>query len=116
MAVRRWRSRLGAEAERDLKDILRWTAGRFGVDQARRYRRTILLAIRDLENGPDALGSKARDDITPGLRTLHVARNRGRGRHFLMYRASTSGAIDILRILHDGMDTQRHVPPRDNEG
>jgi len=115
MAVRRWRPRLGAEAERDLNDILRWTASRFGVEQARRYRRTILLAIRELEGGPDALGSRARDEIMPGLRTLHVARQGRRGRHFLMYRASTSDAIDILRILHDGMDTQRHVPPPEEE-
>jgi toxin ParE1/3/4 len=104
-----WLPRLGAEAERDLTDIVRWTARHFGAAQARFYRQAILAAIRDLENGPDTPGSKARDEILPGLRTLHVARHGRRGRHFLMYRAS-GHHIDILRILHDSMELGRHLP------
>jgi toxin ParE1/3/4 len=106
-----WRPRLGAAAERDFAAILRWTAQRFGAGRARVYRQTLLLAVRDLASGPDVLGSKARDDILPGLRSLHVARRGRRGRHLLLYRAAGDAEIEILRILHDSMELRRHLPP-----
>jgi toxin ParE1/3/4 len=45
MAGGRWRTRLGAEAERDLANILQWTAVNFGTRQARVYRDTLLRAM-----------------------------------------------------------------------
>jgi toxin ParE1/3/4 len=63
-----------------------------------------------LGHGPDVAGSKVRDETMPGLRTLHVARSGRRGSHFLMYRAAPMRTIEIVRILHDRMDLQRHVP------
>lgn len=105
---RAWFPHLSSEAERDLKEIVRWTARHFGATQARLYRKTILSAIHDLENGPEIPGSRAREEIMPGLRTLHVARHGQRGRHFLIYRASAPD-IRILRILHDSMELSRHV-------
>src|SRR5262245_47327139 len=113
----RWRVRLGAVAELDFANILRWTAENFGARQAGIYRDTLLAAIRELANGPDVVGSKVRDDIIPGLRTLHVARHGRRGRHFLLFRVTEGRIIEIGRILHDQMDLQRHVPfPRDEDG
>jgi toxin ParE1/3/4 len=53
------------------------------------------------------------------LFTLHVARKRRRGRHFILFRADTNpnrGLIDVLRILHDAMDLERHVPDEDDDG
>jgi toxin ParE1/3/4 len=47
-----------------------------------------------------ALNSKAREDIAPGLRSLHVG---GRGRHVLFFRPSGDNVITVLRILHDAM-------------
>ncbi len=105
-----WRIRLGAAAELDFANLLKWTAENFGVRQSRIYRDTAVQAISELADGPDVAGSKARDEIMPGLRTLHVARHGRRGRHFLMYRVAPGGIIEIGRILHDGMDLQRHVP------
>ena len=55
-------------------------------------------------------GSKGRDEILPGLRTLHVARRGRRGSHILMYRAAPQSTIEIVRILHDRMDLQRQAP------
>jgi toxin ParE1/3/4 len=110
MAGRRWRVRLGAAAELDFANILKWTAENFGLRQAQLYRDTLVQAIGALSDGPEVAGSKDRHEIMPGLRTLHVARHGRRGSHFLMYREAASETIEIVRILHDRMDLQRHVP------
>jgi len=114
MAERRWRVRLGAAAEVDFANILKWTTENFGARQSRVYRDTLVQAIGELADGPDVLGSKARDEIMAGLRTLHIARRGRRGSHLLMYRGSSS-KIEIVRILHDRMDLQRHVPSAPDE-
>jgi len=107
---RGWRVRLGATAELDFANILKWTTENFGERQSRFYRSTIVQAISELGDGANVAGSRARDDIMPGLRTLHVARQGHRGSHFLMYRVTPKSTIEIVRILHDRMDLQRHIP------
>ena len=109
MAERKWRVRLGDAAERDLVNILEWTAENFGVRQSLLYRDTIVRAIKELTNGPDVPGAKVRDEIMPGVRTLHVARHGRRGRHLLLYRIVRGRTMEVGRILHDGMDLQRHL-------
>jgi toxin ParE1/3/4 len=110
MAERNWRVRLGAAAELDFVNILRWTTENFGAEQARVYRDTLLKAIAELADGPDIAGSRVRNDIMAGLRTLHVARHGRRGRHFLLFRVAKGRIIEIGRILHDQMDLPRHLP------
>src|SRR5262245_10747050 len=115
MVEREWLVRLGDAAELDLANILTWTTETFGGRQSRTYRDTLLQAIRKLERGPDVAGSKARDEIMSGLRTLHVARHGRGGRHVLMYRVTSATTIEIMRILHDGMDFRRHLPASGDE-
>jgi toxin ParE1/3/4 len=115
MAERRWRVRLGAAAELDFANIVKWTTENFGARQSRIYQSTLVEAIGELADGPDVLGSKARDEIMTGLRTVHVARQGRRGSHFLMYRVAPKTTIEIVRILHDRMDLQRHLPFSPNE-
>jgi toxin ParE1/3/4 len=110
MARRHWRIRLSASVERDFIAILEWTAEQFGRRQALIYRRTLLSAVADLSNGRCITDSQARDEIRPGVRSLHVARKGRRGRHFVLYQANENGAIDVLRILHYSMDVVRHIP------
>ena len=110
MAERRWRVRLGATAELDFANILKWTTENFGARQSRAHQNTLVQAIGELADGPDVSGSKARDEIMSGLRTVHVARQGRRGSHFLMYRVVPETTIEIVRILHDRMDLQRHLP------
>jgi toxin ParE1/3/4 len=107
-----WRVRLGAVAERDFIDIIAWTRERFGPRQARVYRQTLLLAIQALEHGPEPLGTRLREEIGEGVRTLHIARAGRRGRHFILYRAHGQ-VIEVVRILHDAMDLARHMPGYD---
>jgi toxin ParE1/3/4 len=104
-----WTVRLGQQAEQDYVEILQWTTKTFCEGQANTYAETMALAIEALEGGPDVLGAKARDDIQPGIRTLHVARQGRTGRHFVVFRVVGSD-IDVLRLLHDSMDLPRHLP------
>jgi toxin ParE1/3/4 len=59
MAERRWRVRLGAAAEIDFANIVKWTNENFGARQSRVYQSTLVQAIGELARGPDVSGSKA---------------------------------------------------------
>ena len=61
MVERRWRVLLGAAAELDFANIVKWTAENSGARQSRIYRDTLVQAIRELAEGPDVVGSKARE-------------------------------------------------------
>ena len=104
-----WQVRLASQAELDLLDIGTWTAENFGARQAEYYVETVTLAIEALHDGPETLGAKKRDDIGPGICTLHVARNGRKGRHFVVFKEVTGQIIDVLRLLHDSMDLARHL-------
>jgi toxin ParE1/3/4 len=115
MAERGWRVRLGAAAEVDFADILKWSTENFGARQSRLYRDILVQAIGELADSPNVAGSRARDEIMAGLRTLHVARRGRRGSHVLMYRVAPNSTIEIVRILHDRMDLWRHVSSAPDE-
>ncbi|MDR2239797.1 MAG: type II toxin-antitoxin system RelE/ParE family toxin [Zoogloeaceae bacterium] len=104
-----WAVRLTRQAEQDFTDIVRWTAQHFGALQAQRYADTLGQALQALTAGPDLPDIKKRDEIAPGIRTLHVARHARKGRHFVVLRVAASDTLDVLRILHDSMDLARHV-------
>ena len=104
-----WKVRLAARAELDFSEIITWTIENFGERQARTYVETLSLAIEALHDGPEQLGAKVRDDIGPGIRTLHVARQGRIGRHFVVFREAKDQYIDVLRLLHDSMDLARRL-------
>lgn len=116
-SARRWTVRLAAAAEADFQEILRWTLVQFGEPQTRVYAETLSAALEALSAGPNVAGARKRDDVAKGLYTLHVARKGRKGRHFVMFRigrAQGCEVIDVLRILHDAMDLQRHLPRTDD--
>jgi toxin ParE1/3/4 len=114
-----WTVELAAAAQADFRDILRWTTLQFGKAQARVYEAALSDAIDALIVGPDAKGVRKRGDLHPGLFMLHVTRNKHKGRHVILFRVDEqkTGTIEVLRILHDSMDLQRHLSlqeePRD---
>ena len=112
----RWTVRLTATAEADFQEVLRWTLAQFGEAQARIYAETLAAALKDLATGPTVTGARERNDIAKGLSTLHVARKGRKDRHFVMFRTGQvqdRKVIEVLRLLHDAMDLQRHLPPTD---
>ena len=68
------------------------------------YRRTLVLALAALYEGPYLPDSQPRDEVRPGLRSLHVARKGRRSRHFILYPTRDAERIEVVRILHDSMD------------
>lgn len=116
MAENSWTVRLSAAAEADFRQILRWTVDNFGSAQARAYADTLSSALKALCAGPSIIGVKERPEIGTNIWTLHVARNGRQGRHFIMFRVAAapgSKVIDVLRLLHDSMDLERHLPQSD---
>ena len=109
-----WQVRLAEQAELDFLDIVTWTVENFGARQADSYRETLTQASEALHDGPEILGAKAREEIGPGIRTLHVAREGRRGRHFVVFREAEGQIIDVLRLLHDSMDLARHLSLANN--
>ena len=104
-----WAVRLAEKAEHDLLDALVWTTDQFGALQADDYLETLTLALEALTDGPNIVGSKVRDDIGLGIRTLHVARLGRKGRHLVVFRFADGQVIDVIRLLHDSMDLAKHL-------
>ncbi len=105
-----WTVRLVAASERDYQEITKRSAQDFGSLQAEVYAETLGLAIDALrEEGPETIGVKDREEIGPGIFTLHAARHKRKASHFLVFRVMGIRTIEVLRILHDRMDLARHI-------
>lgn len=103
------RIRLTAQAENDFLNIATWTKQAFGTQQSDHYIDTLLLAIEAIASNPNLPGVRVRDDLAPGACTLHAARSGRKARHFIVFKKNEPDLIDILRVLHDSMDLQRHL-------
>lgn len=87
---------LSPAARADLADIWRYTAQRWDQDQAERYTGEIINACRELADARRQ--GRAIDDVRKGYFKSAV------GSHFLIYRLTSDGTFDIVRILHQRMD------------
>lgn len=115
--------RIAPLARRDIAGILAWSGERFGARVRARYRRLIHGAIHDLAVAPERPGSRARPELGDEIRTYHLASSRERARdeggiirrprHLLVYRVLGTTHIEIVRVLHDAMDLERHLPEED---
>ena len=95
-------------ARRDIAEVIHYTVERWGLDQAREYANLIEEALVAIATNP--VRGQARDDVRPGLRSLHI-RQRGRpARHVLFYRTNAAGSVEVVRFLHDAMDFAQHLP------
>lgn len=104
-----WKIEQTSRAKQDHAGIIRWTAEHFGLHQARIYNETLNRALAALRDGPDTLGVKQRDDLAPGILSLHVAQGGRKGRHFIVFRIRDECCIEVLRLLHDSMDLSSHL-------
>ena len=103
--------RLTREAERDLAEIARYTVQTFGADQAMRYAALVERALVLLVDNPLRPASRERDELRPGVRSLHLSRAAARRHatsHILYYHLATGGDgaqdVVILRVLHERME------------
>lgn len=88
------------EAERDLKEIGRYTRRTWGKEQAQKYLHAIHEKILTLVDNPK-LGVM-RDEVAMGYRSTHTAH------HHIFYRVERETVV-IIRVLHQSMDIQRHL-------
>lgn len=91
---------LSPAARSDLENIWNYTARTWGDGQAEIYVLSIRAALDGLAEGK--LLARSAEDIRPGYRKYAV------GSHFLFFRLTDAGVIDVIRILHQRMD----VPSR----
>ncbi|NMN95870.1 type II toxin-antitoxin system RelE/ParE family toxin [Antrihabitans stalactiti] len=92
---------LAPAAKADLENIWDYTEKRWNAAQAEEY-------IRELQRGIERAAAnprigKACDEIRKGYFKLSV------GSHVLFYRATVEETIDVVRILHQRMDVDRHL-------
>lgn len=80
--------RLTRRAERDLKDIYRYTYSAFGEKQAAKYLQELDAVFETIGDNPEI----GRPYVEPTFQFVH-------GKHIILYRIDKSGPI-IGRILH----------------
>lgn len=108
--------RLAEPAERDIRNILRETLQMFGPIQARAHAGIIEQGIALVADEPGRPGSVGREELAPGVRSLHlevVTRRRGGAAHCLYYVTArfpdgTDGVV-IVRVLHERMEPRHRV-------
>jgi toxin ParE1/3/4 len=105
-----WTVRLADRAAQDVEDILDWTLEQFGPLQLESYTDVINDALEVLNAGLQLIDVRWHPELGDDVATLHVARHGRKGRHQLVFRVDeTARLIEILRVLHDSMDLQRHL-------
>jgi toxin ParE1/3/4 len=92
--------KLRPRARQDLDEIWSYTVARWNGRQAEVYVREIQASIERVAMNPEM--GRSCDDVRPGYRKI------ASGAHIIFYRTS-SGSIDVVRILHSHMDVRRHL-------
>lgn len=110
--------RLARAARRDIELILADSDRTWGAEARHRYAALLIAAIRYVASDPDGRLTRDRSDLRPGIRsfhTRHVHRSPNvavkKPVHVLIYRRSGPERIEIVRVLHERMDTARHLEP-----
>jgi|JI8StandDraft_2_1071088.scaffolds.fasta_scaffold65247_5 toxin ParE1/3/4 len=93
--MKRWR--LTRKARTDLADIWNYTADLWGIAQAERYIRQIEMELTAASQGK-ALA-----------RPIDAYWRVKSGHHFCIFRKLPDGEIEVIRILHERMDIDRHL-------
>jgi toxin ParE1/3/4 len=91
-------------AERDLREIWRYTAATWGDHQADRYLRDLERAMRQAARDPDR--APFAPELGPGLHRLTFERHR------IFFRVESDDLV-VIRVLHDQMDFARHLQDQD---
>jgi len=89
------------KAQRDIEEIWDYSFERFGFEKAEAYLRELQRAAETVAEDPRR--GLACDNIRSGYRKFPV------GSHIVFFRASEIRIV-IVRILHQRMDFERHLP------
>ena len=92
------RLELTQQAIADIRDILSYTLTTWGESQLAKYRASIHDALQVILKNPSA----GRPSVKPGLKVLPVE-------HHRIFFRTIDGTIYVVRVLHERMDTFRHL-------
>jgi len=112
--------RISNAARADIVDILRLSQAQFGDQARQRYQALILAALQAIADTPYRIGSYERDELVLGLRSYHLIYSRQQAkqplgavkspRHVVFYRVASADVIEVVRLLHEAMEGQLHLP------
>jgi toxin ParE1/3/4 len=94
------------EAENDLMKIFEYTAKNWGVNQAEKYQDELFAGMLLITKQEQL--SKEYSYTQIAYRKLHVKR------HLIFYRVEDETCL-IVRILHDRMDTKKHLGQKESD-
>lgn len=91
---------LSPKAKSDLSEIWDYTLSEWGIDQAEKYVRDLWEAMQ--QQACDSSTSIDISDVRNGYRKAFS------GSHVIFFKLTGDG-IDVVRILHQRMDFERHL-------
>jgi toxin ParE1/3/4 len=98
-----WTVRLSTLAAKDVRHAVRWSRKAFGTAQAHTYSGRLEALFEAIALDPWRPSASTRDDIGPGLRSLHMNTLGLRGSHTVFYSVGET-TVTVLRLLHERMD------------
>ena len=111
------RFRLSGVARSDLAHILATSVERWGPDGKHRYALLLNSAMLQVAGDPEGAMTRDRADLLRGIRSFHLrhacaevpeAKVRGPV-HVLYFRPVRPGLVEIVRVLHERMEPNRHM-------
>ncbi len=93
--------RLTKLAQNDLENIWLYTIDRHSLDQANRYLDGLLASFDAIVENPGK--GKSIDSVRSGYRKLPY------GKHSIFFRLAADSVIEIIRVLHQRMDTETRL-------
>lgn len=94
--------RLSPAARGDLRSIWLYTASVWGRPQANKYVLSIEMACGNIAEG--LIRGRSAEHYRENYLSLAV------GSHFIFYKMSDGGNVDVIRILHQRMDIASRLP------
>ena len=114
----RYEVRIAGAARRDIAAALIWSRREFGEDAARRYGALLAQVLNDIAEDPERPGTRQRPELARGVLVYHVGLSGERARsalgavrkprHLVVFRRD-SDVIEVIRVLHDARDIERHL-------
>ena len=91
---------LSPKAKADLSEIWDYTCTEWGAEQAETYVRDLWAVMQ--EQTMDLTKSVDIGDVRKGYRKVRS------GSHVIFFKTPKDGVVDVIRILHQKMDFERH--------
>ena len=96
--------KISPKAASDIKQILKYTQSIWGSEQRTKYKKAIDQCLNDIRANPSPRTKS--EKCIDGYCRRHLDK---KYRHYVFYRV-VNGDILVVRLLHDSMDSSRHLP------